>query len=91
VQETKVKTTSCKCYTFREWFLRNDVRLREELVTTANSENSYKQGIARNSNPRKLVGNSEEVIRKADIFIGVPGKAGLSDEDMVQIMNHNVF
>jgi malate dehydrogenase (oxaloacetate-decarboxylating) len=63
---------------------------RKDLVTTSvNSENSYKQEIARNSNPRKLVGNLEEVIIKADVFIGVSGKAGLLANGMVESMNRN--
>jgi malate dehydrogenase (oxaloacetate-decarboxylating) len=33
----------------------------------------------------------EEVIRKADVFIGVSGKAGLVTEGMVQSMNHNAI
>jgi malate dehydrogenase (oxaloacetate-decarboxylating) len=65
---------------------------RKDLVTTSvNSENSYKQEIARNSNPRKLVGNLEEVIIKADVFIGVSGKAGLLANGMVESMNRNAI
>jgi malate dehydrogenase (oxaloacetate-decarboxylating) len=65
---------------------------RKDLGTTSvNSENSYKQEIARNSNPRKLAGNLEEVIRKADVFIGVSGKAGLLANGMVESMNRNAI
>jgi malate dehydrogenase (oxaloacetate-decarboxylating) len=66
---------------------------RKDLVTTTsvNSENSYKQEIARNSNPGKLVGNLGEVIRQADVFIGVSGKAGLLGKDMVEAMNRNAI
>ena len=65
---------------------------RKDLVTTSvNSENSYKQEIATNSNPRKLVGNLEEVIRNADVFIGVSGKAGLVGKGMVESMNRNAI
>jgi len=65
---------------------------RKDLVTTSvNSENSYKQEIARNSNPRKLVGNLEEVIRNADVFIGVSGKAGILGKGMVESMNRNAI
>jgi malate dehydrogenase (oxaloacetate-decarboxylating) len=63
---------------------------RQDL-TTANSENSYKREIARDSNPKKIVGNLEEVIREADVFIGVSGKAGLLTKDMIQSMNHNAI
>jgi malate dehydrogenase (oxaloacetate-decarboxylating) len=66
---------------------------RKDLVTTTsvNSENSYKQEMARNSNPRKLAGNLEEVIRKSDVFIGVSGKAGLLGKGMVESMNRNAI
>jgi malate dehydrogenase (oxaloacetate-decarboxylating) len=54
-------------------------------------ENSYKWEIARNSNPTKLVGNLEDVIRKADVFIRVSGKAGLLTKCMIQSMNHDAI
>ena len=64
---------------------------RKDLVTVVNSQNLDKQEIARNSNSNKLVGSLEEVIRKADVFIGVSGKAGLVTEDMVQSMNYDAI
>ena len=43
-----------------------------------NNNNSIsKQEISRKSNPRKLRGNLTDVIKDADVFIGVSGKAGL--------------
>jgi len=63
---------------------------RNDLVTV-NSQNSDKQEIARNSNSNKLVGGLEKVIRKADVFIGVSGKAGLVTKDMVQSMNNDAI
>src|SRR5207245_9078556 len=50
-----------------------------------------KQEIATNSNPRKIVGKLEEVIRKADVFIAASGKAGLLTKGMVQSMNHDAI
>jgi malate dehydrogenase (oxaloacetate-decarboxylating) len=44
-----------------------------------------------NSNSNKLVGSLEQVIGKADVFIGVSGKAGLVTEGMVQSMNHDAI
>jgi malate dehydrogenase (oxaloacetate-decarboxylating) len=65
---------------------------RKDIVTVVNSQNSSdKQEIAINSNSKKLVGSLEEVIRKADVFIGVSGKAGLVTKDMIQSMNHNAI
>jgi malate dehydrogenase (oxaloacetate-decarboxylating) len=64
---------------------------RKDLVTVVNSQNLDKQEIARNSNSNKLVGSLEEVIRKADVFIGVSGKAGLVTKDMVRSMNYDAI
>jgi len=63
---------------------------RKDLISD-NSENLYKQEIARESNPAGLVGNLDEVIKEADVFIGVSGKAGLLREDMVQSMNRDAI
>jgi malate dehydrogenase (oxaloacetate-decarboxylating) len=61
---------------------------RKDLVT-GNSENSNKREIARDSNPRKVEGSLEEVLRQTDVFVGVSGKAGLLTKGMVQSMNHD--
>lgn len=54
-----------------------------------NNENKSKHEISRKSNPRKLRGNLTDVIRGADVFIGVSGKAGLLNNDMVESMNQD--
>jgi malate dehydrogenase (oxaloacetate-decarboxylating) len=54
-------------------------------------DNTYKQEISRKSNPRKLRGNLADVIRKADVFIGVSGKAGLLNTDIVKSMNQDAI
>jgi malate dehydrogenase (oxaloacetate-decarboxylating) len=65
---------------------------REDLLVTAvDSQNLDKLEIARNSNSNKLQGSLEEVIRKADVFIGVSGKAGLVTEAMIQSMSHSAI
>ena len=63
---------------------------REDLQNI-DPNNSYKQEIASNSNPRKLVGTLHEVIREADVFIGVSGKSGLLSTDMVRSMHNNAI
>jgi malate dehydrogenase (oxaloacetate-decarboxylating) len=63
---------------------------RKDLVT-GDSENSNKGEIARDSNPRKVEGSLEEVIRKTDVYVGVSGKAGLLTKGMVQSMNHDAI
>ena len=59
---------------------------RKDLRIT-DPNNLHKQEIASSTNPRKLVGNLQEVIRNADVFIGVSGIAGLLSKDMVRSMD----
>src|SRR5919108_5245936 len=54
-----------------------------------NEDNSYKQEIAKKTNSKKLQGTLTDVIREADVFIGVSGKADLLNKEMVKSMNHN--
>jgi malate dehydrogenase (oxaloacetate-decarboxylating) len=61
----------------------------KELDDDDNNNNTSKQEISRKSNPRKLTGNLADVIKDADVFIGVSGKAGLLTTDMVKSMNQN--
>jgi malate dehydrogenase (oxaloacetate-decarboxylating) len=56
-----------------------------------NNNNKSKQEISRKSNPRKLTGNLADVVRDADVFIGVSGKAGLLEDGMVKSMNQNAI
>ena len=48
----------------------------------------YKKEIADKSNPMKLSGSLADVLKGADVFIGVSGKARLIDKEMVQSMNN---
>ncbi|HEX5519546.1 MAG TPA: NADP-dependent malic enzyme [Candidatus Nitrosocosmicus sp.] len=52
-----------------------------------NINNLYKREIAIKTNPEKLSGSLEEVLKKADVFIGVSGKGNLVSSQMVQSMN----
>jgi malate dehydrogenase (oxaloacetate-decarboxylating) len=52
-----------------------------------NINNLYKREIASKTNPEKLSGSLEEVLKKADVFIGVSGKGNLVSSQMVQSMN----
>ena len=47
----------------------------------------YKKEIADNTNPMKLSGSLADVLKGADVFIGVSGRARLIDKEMVQSMN----
>ena len=49
----------------------------------------YKKEIADNTNPMKLSGSLIDVIKGADVIIGVSGKGNLISKDMVQSMNHD--
>jgi malate dehydrogenase (oxaloacetate-decarboxylating) len=50
-------------------------------------DNPYKKEIANETNPMKLSGSLSDVLKGADVFIGVSGKARLIDKEMVQSMN----
>ena len=56
-------------------------------IEKQNNKNTSKEEISRDSNPRKLTGNLADVVRDADVFIGVSGKAGLLKDGMVKSMN----
>jgi malate dehydrogenase (oxaloacetate-decarboxylating) len=64
---------------------------RSDLKNDDDDKNAYKQEISRKSNPTKLTGTIADVIRDADVFIGVSGKAGLLNKSMVQSMNHDAI
>jgi len=52
-------------------------------------DNPYKKEIADETNPMKLSGSLADVLKGADVFIGVSGKDRLIDKEMVQSMNSN--
>jgi len=57
----------------------------ENRINGINSR--YKKEIADKTNPMKLSGSLADVLKGADVFIGVSGKARLIDKEMVQSMN----
>jgi malate dehydrogenase (oxaloacetate-decarboxylating) len=59
----------------------------ENRINGINSR--YKKEIADKSNPMKLIGSLADVLKGADVFIGVSGKARLIDKEMIQSMNSN--
>jgi malate dehydrogenase (oxaloacetate-decarboxylating) len=54
-------------------------------------KNRYKLEISQKTNPRKLTGNLAHVIEGADVFIGVSGKGGILNHQMIQSMNHDAI
>jgi malate dehydrogenase (oxaloacetate-decarboxylating) len=67
------------------------IDLKDDSDRKNNNNNTSKQEISRDSNPRKLTGNLADVVRDADVFIGVSGKAGLLKAGMVKSMNQNAI
>jgi malate dehydrogenase (oxaloacetate-decarboxylating) len=57
----------------------------ENRINGINSR--YKKEIADKTNPMKLSGSLADVLKGADVFIGVSGRARLIDKEMVQSMN----
>jgi malate dehydrogenase (oxaloacetate-decarboxylating) len=55
------------------------------------TKNQYKLEISQKTNPRKLTGNLEHIIEGADVFIGVSGKGGILNHQMIQSMNHDAI
>jgi len=51
--------------------------------------NPYKKEIAAHTNPKKEKGSLDEVIKNADVFIGVSGISNLVTESMVKSMGKN--
>jgi malate dehydrogenase (oxaloacetate-decarboxylating) len=64
-----------------------------ERVNGSNDEikNPYKLEIIQKTNPRKLNGTLADVIKGADVFIGVSGKGGILNRQMAQAMNHDAI
>jgi malate dehydrogenase (oxaloacetate-decarboxylating) len=52
-------------------------------------DNPYKKEIANNTNLMNMSGSLIDVIKGADVFIGVSGKGNLINKDMVESMNHD--
>jgi malate dehydrogenase (oxaloacetate-decarboxylating) len=64
---------------------------RNDLKKDDDDNTAFKREISENTNPRKLTGNLVDVIRGADVFIGVSGRAGLLNNEMVKSMNHDAI
>jgi malate dehydrogenase (oxaloacetate-decarboxylating) len=52
-----------------------------------NDRNPYKKEISINTNSRKLSGTLQDVISESDVFIGVSGKTGILNKQMIESMN----
>ena len=52
-------------------------------------DNPYKKEISIKTNPERQSGNLDDVLKGADVFIGVSGKGNVLTEDMIQSMAHD--
>lgn len=66
-------------------------RDKSEMNSKAGSSNPYKDDIARKTNPARLAGTLTDVIKGADVFIGVSGKGGILNKEMVQSMGNDAI
>ena len=71
--------------------LKDDDSEGKEGEDVRDSSNTSKYEISRKSNPRKLRGNLADTIRGADVFVGVSGRAGLLNTEMVKSMNQDAI
>lgn len=55
------------------------------------TKNQYKLEISQKTNPSKMTGNLAHIIEGADVFIGVSGKGGILNHQMIQSMNHDAI
>ena len=70
----------------------NEKRFEDDLNIKSNKiNNNYKKEIASKTNPYKLNGSLADVIKEADVFVGVSGKGSLITKDMVSVMNKNAI
>jgi malate dehydrogenase (oxaloacetate-decarboxylating) len=64
---------------------------RNDLKKDDDDNTAFKREISKKTNPRKLTGNLADVIIGADVFIGVSGRVGLLNNEMVRSMNHDAI
>ena len=56
-----------------------------------NDRNPYKKEISIHTNSRKLSGTLQDVISESDVFIGVSGKTGILNKQMIESMNQGAI
>ena len=59
--------------------------------TDNDMKNRYKLEISQKTNPKKWTGNLAQIIKEADVFIGVSGKGGIVNHQMIQSMNRDAI
>ncbi len=61
----------------------------ENRVEDGGLDNPYKKEIANKTNPEKRSGSLADVLKGADVFIGVSGKSNILTNGMIQSMGHD--
>ena len=61
----------------------------ENRVEDGGLDNPYKRELANKTNPEKLSGSLADVLKGADVFIGVSGKSNILTKEMIQSMGHD--
>jgi malate dehydrogenase (oxaloacetate-decarboxylating) len=61
----------------------------ENRVEGNGLDNPYKKEIAIRTNPERLSGSLDDVLKGADVFIGVSGKSNILTKEMIQSMEHD--
>jgi len=57
--------------------------------TNTYQNNHYKKEIAEKTNPSEIAGSLDDVLKEADVFIGVSGRGQLINKDSVKSMNQD--
>ena len=52
-------------------------------------DNPYKSEISIKTNPERQSGSLDDVLKGADVFIGVSGKGNIITKDIIQSMEHD--
>jgi malate dehydrogenase (oxaloacetate-decarboxylating) len=61
----------------------------ENRIEDSGLDNPYKKEISIKTNPERQNGNLDDVLKGADVFIGVSGKSNILTKEMIQSMEHD--
>jgi malate dehydrogenase (oxaloacetate-decarboxylating) len=61
----------------------------ENRVEGSDLDNPYKKEISIKTNPERQSGSLDDVLKGADVFIGVSGKSNILTKEMIQSMEHD--
>ncbi len=75
-----------------EYGIRNIIALDSEgIINRYNRSNKYKKIIGEVTNKECIEGNLYDAVIDADVFIGVSGKGGLLNKEMIRLMNDPII